>query len=329
MTSVGEKITHKIDKIGKALGSARAGSLSRKKKSRRDSTDASLGLNGNELDSPEPLFSPSSPGLEQREQRRPSISGSLVDSPKMASRLAHKPSKSNSLGSINSDIYDSSPNMDQDDIIALTQDVRSFSDALARLKSIFTEDDPVENPRIVAHEHLGKVLCILKTILQQYPALHSTDILTAAGTLISRIKSFKYEDKAADPAQFYDAIDQVALAFSSSVSEYLMGDVEAAYPTHTTKTRSFDNLSSMNVELGSQEDVDGRDDGQLGPSELDAILLRLESGVELALQRAKAWSKYAKDIMTYVEKKSTLESEYARNLSKIAQTMRPVITEEL
>ena len=44
----------------------------------------------------------------------------------------------------------------------------------------------------------------------------------------------------------------------------------------------------------------------LTPEEIDRSLHRLDSGVEVALQRAKAWSKYAKDIITYVEKRVQL-----------------------
>ena len=42
--------------------------------------------------------------------------------------------------------------------------------------------------RVTAHERLGEVLCILKTILKKYPPVNSTDLLTATGVLISKIK---------------------------------------------------------------------------------------------------------------------------------------------
>lgn len=41
----------------------------------------------------------------------------------------------------------------------------------------------------------------------------------------------------------------------------------------------------------------------LPPEEIDARLGRLTDGVDLALRRAKVWSKYAKDVMTYIEKR--------------------------
>lgn len=62
---------------------------------------------------------------------------------------------------------------------------------------------------------------------------------------------------------------------------------------------------------------------------MDAVLLQLEQGVEVALHRAKLWSKYAKDIMTYVEKRCNLEIEFAKNVAKLAQTMKSALKEEV
>lgn len=68
---------------------------------------------------------------------------------------------------------------------------------------------------------------------------------------------------------------------------------------------------------------------QLSSGQMDAVLLQLEQGVEVALHRAKLWSKYAKDIMTYVEKRCNLELEFAKNVAKLAQTMRSALKEEV
>jgi len=44
----------------------------------------------------------------------------------------------------------------------------------------------------------------------------------------------------------------------------------------------------------------------LSPPEIDRVLSQLEAGVDVALQRAKAWSKYMKDITSYIERKAHL-----------------------
>lgn len=42
--------------------------------------------------------------------------------------------------------------------------------------------------RVAAHERLGEVLRILRVILERYPALQSTELLVAAGSLIQQVK---------------------------------------------------------------------------------------------------------------------------------------------
>ncbi|KAJ9578077.1 hypothetical protein L9F63_025061, partial [Diploptera punctata] len=66
----------------------------------------------------------------------------------------------------------------------------------------------------------------------------------------------------------------------------------------------------------------------LSPEQIDGILLLMEQGIDFALQHAKLWSKYVKDLMMFVEKRAHLEMEYNRNLSKLAMTVRPLINEE-
>uniref|UniRef100_A0A0L8HP92 Rho-GAP domain-containing protein n=1 Tax=Octopus bimaculoides TaxID=37653 RepID=A0A0L8HP92_OCTBM len=45
----------------------------------------------------------------------------------------------------------------------------------------------------------------------------------------------------------------------------------------------------------------------MGPDEVNEILRQHDSGMDVALQRAKVWSKYLKDIIYYIDKKAQLE----------------------
>ena len=80
-----------------------------------------------------------------------------------------------------------------------------------------TEESDIgpQQQKVKAHEHLGEVLSILKGVLNRYPPLHSTDILASAGTLINKVKNHNYDDTGQAPDEFYESIDQLALAFSS------------------------------------------------------------------------------------------------------------------
>ena len=68
--------------------------------------------------------------------------------------------------------------------------------------------------------------------------------------------------------------------------------------------------------------------GSSGLDQIDAHLMRHDLGIDLALDRAKVWSKYAKDVLFYVEKRINLEMDWAKNLTKLAQERRPILKEE-
>ncbi|KAL9950291.1 hypothetical protein ACROYT_G042770 [Oculina patagonica] len=153
------------------------------------------------------------------------------------------PDRSNSVNSDTSYYVEAAeaPMIVQEDIIALTFHVRTFSEALSSLRNTFIEceDNPEgEPPEVKAHERLGEVLSVLKGVLNKYQPLHSTDILASAGTLISKVKSHNYEDTSKAPDEFYESIDQLALAFSSSVSDFLMGEQDVLSESMTSKQYS-------------------------------------------------------------------------------------------
>ncbi|GBM02521.1 hypothetical protein AVEN_149764-1, partial [Araneus ventricosus] len=46
-----------------------------------------------------------------------------------------------------------------------------------------------ETMRVAAHERLGEVLRILRSMLEKYPPIQSTELLMTAGNLIQEVKS--------------------------------------------------------------------------------------------------------------------------------------------
>jgi len=238
-------------------------------------------------------------------------------------------SRSLSMASISSDGSSESHLVEHEDIIALTQDVRSFKEALGKLRKIFQpERDPAETLRVTSHERLSDVLKILRHMLEKYPALQSNDLVAAAGLLIQNVKNFNYEEGTrTDPKEFFEALDGLALAFSSRVSEYLMGDLDSniSMSSASSKTKSCENLLSHD---GDPTTTAIQEDEILSPDQIDSLLMLHDQGVDHALQRAKIWAKYAKDVMCYVEKRTTLQLDLARNLTKLVQTCRPLLKEE-
>ncbi|XP_071438655.1 rho GTPase-activating protein 45-like [Hetaerina americana] len=241
-------------------------------------------------------------------------------------------SPSISMASISSEGSTESPIVEQEEIAALTHDVRMFKEALGRLKRVFSqENERLDSLRVSAHERLSEVLRVLRSVLDKYSPLQSQELLSAAGTLIQHVKGYNYENENPDPKEFFEFIDQLALAFSSRVSEYLMGDIDIHVPAALAvsvcnKTKSCENIASDLEEQGAT--MDETRHGWLSPQQLDDILLNLERGVEYALHRVKLWSKYTKDIMMYVEKRVHAELEFTKSMIELCHTIRPLLTDE-
>uniref|UniRef100_A0A8C0U438 Rho GTPase activating protein 29 n=1 Tax=Cyanistes caeruleus TaxID=156563 RepID=A0A8C0U438_CYACU len=239
--------------------------------------------------------------------------------------------KSSSLSSIssNSDCYDN-PVVDPEYIMQLVNDVRKFADVLLYLKEAFLSEENHDGLHQVVHERLGELLRVLKAVINKHQTLNSVDILSAAGTVIAKVKAVNFkevneENKRELFSEIFSSIETLAFTFGNVVSDFLMGDVDngssLGLPV-SRRSRSFENLS---VESGGS--LHERDDiqGHLRAEEVDSMLLRNDSGIESALSYAKAWSKYTKDVVAWVEKKLSLEMECAKNLAKMAETAKAVV----
>ncbi|XP_074954257.1 rho GTPase-activating protein 29 isoform X1 [Phalacrocorax aristotelis] len=239
--------------------------------------------------------------------------------------------KSSSLSSIssNSDCYDN-PVVDPEYIMQLVNDVRKFADVLLYLKEAILTEENQDGLHQVVHERLGELLRVLKAVINKHQTLNSVDILSAAGTVIAKVKAVNFkevneENKRELFSEIFSSIETLAFTFGNVVSDFLMGDVDngssLGLPV-SRRSRSFENLS---VESGGS--LHERDDiqGHLRAEEVDSMLLRNDSGIESALSYAKAWSKYTKDVVAWVEKKLSLEVECAKNLAKMAETAKAVV----
>ncbi|XP_075038447.1 rho GTPase-activating protein 29 isoform X2 [Mixophyes fleayi] len=240
--------------------------------------------------------------------------------------------KSNSLSSIstNSDCYDSSV-VDPEYIMQLVNDVRRFADVLLYLKEAFVSQENQDSLHHVVHERLGELLRVLKGVISKHQTLNSVDILGAAGTVIAKVKAVNFKNINEDNrrehfGEIFASIDTLAFTFGNVVSDFLMGDVDngSSFGLHTSRrSQSFENLS-VEDSAGSIHERDELQ-GHLRAEEVDNMLLRNDSGVESALSYAKAWSKYTKDILAWVEKRLNVEADAARNLAKMAETAKSIV----
>lgn len=248
-------------------------------------------------------------------------------------------SKTNPLSAMGLDHAITPPGGDPDYIMQLVNDVRKFSDVLLSLKEAFQSKENQECSQHMVNERLGELVRVLKAVIGKHQALNSSEILGAAGTVIAKVKGLNVkevnkENKDTIFGEIYTTIDNLAFTFGNVVSDFLMGDVDSGcrlgFPQ--ARSRSFENLSE---DLGGchQERNDLADPAlsspELSPVEqVDLLLLRNDRGVESALLYAKAWSKYTKDVLAWVEKRLSLDMECAKSFAKMAESAKAVASQQ-
>ncbi|KAG9351083.1 hypothetical protein JZ751_024973 [Albula glossodonta] len=105
-----------------------------------------------------------------------------------------------------------------------------------------------------------------------------------------------------------------------------MGDVDSGSALglpETRRSRSFENLSvESGTSVPEKDDLSGPPPPPARAEEVDEALLINDSGVESALLYAKAWSKYTKDVLAWVEKRLNLDIECAKSFAKMAESAK-------
>uniref|UniRef100_A0A8C3B3D0 Rho GTPase-activating protein 29 n=1 Tax=Cyclopterus lumpus TaxID=8103 RepID=A0A8C3B3D0_CYCLU len=231
------------------------------------------------------------------------------------------------------------PGVDPEYVMHLVNDVRGFADVLLNLKEAFQCKENPEGLQRLVQECLAELLRVLKAIISKHQTLNSVDILGAAGTVIAKVKgiNFKEENQENIKAIFGEihiSIDTLAFTFGNVVSDFLMGDVDSGSGLGTPQTRrsrSFDNLSVDPEGYMSVSSADSTipEVPLTREEEVDLTLLKNDSGVESALLYAKAWSKYIKDLLAWMEKRLALDIEYAKSCAKMSESAKTLVSQQV
>ncbi|XP_052333353.1 rho GTPase-activating protein 29-like [Oncorhynchus keta] len=270
---------------------------------------------------------------QQNKQHRASIT---TQGPSRLSNMGRSSRTTNPLGSMGlGSTVVGAPGVDPDYVMQLVNDVRRFSDMLLSLEEAFRSEESHEGLPQRVQERLSELLRVLKSVIGKHQTLNSVDILRAAGTVITKVKGINFTEVNQEKnkvifGEIYASIDSLAFTFGNVVSDFLMGDVDSQSGLgipQTRRSRSFENLSgdsgncsysdnvTLSVALSKEEEV-------------DVILQKNDSGVESALLYAKAWSKYTKDLLAWVDKRLGLDIECAKSYAKMAESAKTLASQQ-
>ncbi|XP_035037422.2 GEM-interacting protein isoform X1 [Hippoglossus stenolepis] len=134
-------------------------------------------------------------------------------------------------------------------------------------------------------------------------------------------------------SEIFRDFDNLDLSLVSSTGEDYLEDIDSlSIP---------ESITADSTELIDQHDASSEDafcpqmrseasepDGNPSAQEADLALCRCGDGVETALQYAKMWCRYAKDLLAWMEKRICLEQEFAKNVMKTAEAAKANVTHQ-
>ncbi|XP_031723636.1 GEM-interacting protein [Anarrhichthys ocellatus] len=130
---------------------------------------------------------------------------------------------------------------------------------------------------------------------------------------VTDVKKVHHKSETKRYSEIFRDFDNLDL---SSVGEDLLADIDSQSITESIFTGSEDLTEQQEVSIRPEaNDVDGNQPAQ----EADLALCRCDDGVETALQYTKMWCRYAKDLLAWMEKRISLEQEFAKNVIKTAE----------
>uniref|UniRef100_A0A8C6P9R0 Rho GTPase-activating protein 29 n=1 Tax=Nothobranchius furzeri TaxID=105023 RepID=A0A8C6P9R0_NOTFU len=222
------------------------------------------------------------------------------------------------------------PGVDADYVMQLVNDVRWFADVLLNLKDAFQEKG--ECLQDLVKERLAELIRVLKTVISKHQTLNSVDILGAAGMVIAKVKGINFkevnpENKQAKFGEIHTSIDILAFTFGNVVSDFLMGDVDSSSGLGIPQTRRTLGYCICTSSVSSA-DITEPELSRSREEEVDLTLLKNDSGVESALLYAKAWSKYIKDLLGWMEKRAAMDIDYAKSYTKMAETAKTLASQQ-
>ncbi|XP_008289385.1 GEM-interacting protein isoform X2 [Stegastes partitus] len=142
---------------------------------------------------------------------------------------------------------------------------------------------------------------------------------------VTDVKKVHHKSETKRYSEIFREFDNLDLSLISSAGEDLLADIDSQSISES--------ISADSAELTEQQDVsiraEGNEaDGNQSAQEADLALCRCEDGVETALQYAKMWCRYAKDLLAWMEKRISLEQEFSKNIIKTAEGAKANVAQQ-
>ncbi|XP_068130565.1 GEM-interacting protein isoform X2 [Hyperolius riggenbachi] len=174
---------------------------------------------------------------------------------------------------------------------------------------------------------LSELLQAVVFLIFKYPSLKSHCVQEAMTNLINQVRDVNAQSGSVEGrkrfSEIFRDLDALEITLGNETVDMFLVDTGAPN-SEAQQDDEEEPLISTPLELSRTSDRDGA----LSMEEADAILNHSEGGVESALNYAKRWCKYVREILGYMEKRLNYESEFAKNNLRLSESARSVLGQQ-
>ncbi|NWS63457.1 GMIP protein, partial [Chunga burmeisteri] len=127
-------------------------------------------------------------------------------------------------------------------------------------------------------------------------------------------------------SEIFRSLDAIEISIGNATVDMFIGDADSTDDTDLTAEREVVPLSENFCESKASSERQAQAD--ITVQEADEMLIKCEGGIDAALEYAKMWCKYVKELLTWIEKRLSYETEFAKGTVKIAESGRNAISQQ-
>ncbi|KAM5170813.1 GEM-interacting protein isoform 2-T2 [Mantella aurantiaca] len=176
---------------------------------------------------------------------------------------------------------------------------------------------------------LSELLQSVVFLLFKYPAIKTHGVQEAMTNLINRVRDVNAHSGSSEGrkrfSEIFRDLDAIEIKLGNETVDMFLNDTEIPN-SETQPDEEEEPLISTPLEV-TRAACD-RDGVVVSTEEADEILIHTEGGVESALNYAKRWCKYIREVLGYIEKRLIYESEYAKNTIRLCESARSALGQQ-
>ncbi|XP_009945404.1 PREDICTED: GEM-interacting protein, partial [Leptosomus discolor] len=127
-------------------------------------------------------------------------------------------------------------------------------------------------------------------------------------------------------SEIFRTLDAIEISIGNTAVDMFTGDADSTDDADLTAERDVVplNESFCKSKTSSERQVQA----DLTVQEADEMLIKCEGGIDAALEYAKMWCKYVKELLSWIEKRLSYETEFAKGMVKIAELGRNAVFQQ-